>query len=57
MCVARDLINGYSIVQEDTNETIEYFHFELDKHIVINAEDVLTETFLEIDNSKKNFQT
>uniref|UniRef100_A0A6C0BA72 Hedgehog/Intein (Hint) domain-containing protein n=1 Tax=viral metagenome TaxID=1070528 RepID=A0A6C0BA72_9ZZZZ len=56
MHVAKDLVNGETIVQEDMNGTIEYYHFELDCHSVIMAEGVLTETFFEFDNSKLGFQ-
>ena len=56
MHIAKDLVNGETIVQEDTHETIEYFHFELDCHSVIMAEGVLSETFLELDESKRSFQ-
>ena len=56
MVVARDAVNGETIVQEDTLETIEYYHFELDEHSVVMAEGVLAETFLELDKSKTSFQ-
>uniref|UniRef100_A0A6C0BAM8 Hedgehog/Intein (Hint) domain-containing protein n=1 Tax=viral metagenome TaxID=1070528 RepID=A0A6C0BAM8_9ZZZZ len=56
MVVAGSIVNGETIVQEDTNETIEYYHFELDCHSVIMAEGVLTETFLDFSESKRTFQ-
>ena len=42
-----NLINGTTIFQDNTIETIEYFHLELHTHSVINAENVLSETFLD----------
>lgn len=57
MVIARDAVNGDSIVQSDEVGTIEYFHFELDCHSVIVAEGVLSETFLELNDSKRSFQT
>lgn len=56
MHVARDLVNGETIVQEDVEGAIEYFHFELDCHSIVVAEGVLSETFLELDDSKRSFQ-
>jgi hypothetical protein len=56
MVVAGSIVNGETIVQEDINGPIEYFHFELDCHSVIMAEGVLSETFLELDGSKRSFR-
>jgi hypothetical protein len=56
MVLASEAVNGETIVQEDTFEIIEYYHFELDQHSVVLAEGVLSETFLELDNSKSSFQ-
>lgn len=56
MVIACDAVNGDSIVQSDEVGTIEYFHFELDCHSVIVAEGVLSETFLELNDSKRFFQ-
>jgi len=53
---ARNLVNGETIIQEDTHETIEYYHFELDCHGIIMTEGVLSETFLELGDSKLAFQ-
>jgi hypothetical protein len=47
---AKDLINGVSIVQEHTVDTLEYFHIELDSHDVIIAEGALSESFVDDDN-------
>uniref|UniRef100_A0A6C0LGS2 Hedgehog/Intein (Hint) domain-containing protein n=1 Tax=viral metagenome TaxID=1070528 RepID=A0A6C0LGS2_9ZZZZ len=55
MVVAKNLVNGETIVQEDTHETIEYYHFELDCHGIIMTEGVLSETFLELGDSKLAF--
>jgi hypothetical protein len=47
---AKDLVNGASIVQPPSAETIEYFHVELETHDVIVAEGALSETFIDDDD-------
>jgi T5SS/PEP-CTERM-associated repeat protein len=44
------LVNGTSIVQVETLETIEYFHVELATHDVILAEGAPSETFVDDDS-------
>ena len=44
MYVASELVNGISIVQEEM-EVIEYYHFETEKTMVIDAQGVKSETF------------
>lgn len=50
-----NLINDTTIFQDTTLKEIEYFHFELDTHSVINAENVLSETFLDTGNLRLSF--
>ncbi len=50
----KDLINGVSIVQAQTVDTIDYIHIELDSHDVIIAEGALAESFID-DNSRAMF--
>jgi autotransporter passenger strand-loop-strand repeat protein len=47
---AKDLINGVSIVQAQTVDTIDYVHIELDSHDVIIAEGALAESFIDDDS-------
>ncbi len=47
---AKDLVNGFSIVQAERVERVEYFHVELETHDVIVAEGALSETFLDDDS-------
>jgi hypothetical protein len=47
---AKDLVNGFSIVQAERAERIDYYHVELDTHDVIIAEGALSETYLDDDN-------
>jgi hypothetical protein len=47
---AKDLINGASIVQAQSVETVEYIHIELDTHDVIIAEGALAESYIDDDN-------
>jgi hypothetical protein len=46
----KDLINGFTIVQAESIDTVEYFHIELDTHDVIIAEGCLSESFLDDDS-------
>ena len=55
MLLASEAVNGETIVQEDTFDTIEYYHFELDQHSVVMAEGLLAETFLELFDTKSSF--
>ena len=47
---AKDLVNGVSIVQAESVQTIEYFHIELDTHDIIIAEGALSESFIDDDS-------
>ena len=47
---AKDLVNGFSIVQAERVDKVEYFHIELDSHDVIVAEGALSETFIDDDS-------
>jgi hypothetical protein len=47
---AKDLVNGMSIVQAESVESIEYFHVELDTHDVLIAEGALAESYIDDDN-------
>ena len=55
MVVASEAVNDETIVQEDTFDAIEYYHFELDEHSLVMAEGVLAETFLEVSDTKSSF--
>ena len=47
---AKDLVNGVSIVQADSIQTIEYFHIELETHDIIIAEGAQSESFIDDDS-------
>jgi autotransporter passenger strand-loop-strand repeat protein len=47
---AKDLVNGVSVYQADTVETVEYIHFELDAHDVVLAEGAWAESYIDDDN-------
>ena len=49
------LVNGVSVTQAQTVETVEYIHIELDEHAVIWAEGAASESFVD-DNSRGMFQ-
>jgi|HubBroStandDraft_6_1064221.scaffolds.fasta_scaffold759090_1 hypothetical protein len=48
------LINGVSIVQEESADELTYFHLEFDAHTIIYAEDAPTESFVD-DQSRAMF--
>jgi Hint domain len=45
LVTAGRLVNGATILRDDTRETITYWHFELDSHDVVHAEGVPVETY------------
>ena len=47
---AKDLVNGVSIVQAESVQTIEYFHIELETHDIIFAEGALSKSFIDDDS-------
>ena len=47
---AKDLVDGVSIVQPDSVQTIEYFHIELETHDIIIAEGAPSESFIDDDS-------
>ena len=47
---ARLLVNGATIVQEETFDAIEYFHVELDRHAILLAEGAAAESYLDTGN-------
>jgi autotransporter passenger strand-loop-strand repeat protein len=51
---AMHLVNGISVVQLESVETVEYIHVELDSHDVILAEGAASETFVD-DSSRGMF--
>ena len=55
MVLSTDLINNKTIYQDKEYDGVEYYHLECDHHRAIVANGVLSETFLELDNSKRVF--
>jgi hypothetical protein len=47
---AEHLLNGTTITQAESVETVEYFHIELDEHDVVFADGAPAETFTDCDN-------
>ena len=47
---ARQLLNGGSVVQAEVQHAVEYFHIELDRHRIIEAEGVAAESYLDTGN-------
>jgi hypothetical protein len=54
LIAARDLINGISIVQDESLDEVTYFHLEFDSHTVIFAEGAPAESFVD-DESREMF--
>lgn len=50
MVEARDLINGETIFQDLTRESIEYYHIEVEDHSVIYANGILAESYFDAEN-------
>jgi hypothetical protein len=47
---ARLLVNGMTIVQDDSFRSVEYFHVELDAHSILIAEGLPSESYLDTGN-------
>jgi hypothetical protein len=47
---ARHLVNGVSILRDESFAAVDYFHVELDVHTVVLAEGVAAETYLDCGN-------
>jgi len=54
LIAARDLLNGKSIIQEESVDELTYFHLEFDTHAVIFAEGAPSESFVD-DESRAMF--
>jgi len=54
LIAARDLVNGESIVRDDSVDEVSYFHVEFDRHTVIFAEGAPSESFVD-DDSRNMF--
>ena len=56
MVLARDIVNGETIYQDNECNSIEYYHLELQEHSAISVNGVLCESFLDVDNLKNVFE-
>ena len=50
LIAARQLVNGASIVQDAATGDVTYYHLELERHAIVLAEGVPTETYLDTGN-------
>lgn len=50
MIAAENLVNGETIYQDKTKNSLEYYHLELPSHYCIIANGILTETYKDFDN-------
>lgn len=50
MTEARDLINGETVFQDLTKESVEYYHIEVKDHSVIYANGILSESYFDAEN-------
>jgi hypothetical protein len=53
---AKDLINGETIFQDFSNDSIVYYHLELESHSALIANGILSESYLEL-NNRQVFET
>jgi len=56
MVLARDLVNGTTIVQDTSRASIEYYHLETANHSAIVVNGVLSETFEESGKNRSVFE-
>lgn len=50
MCIAKNIINGITIYQDNECDSVEYYHLECKKHSAIIANGVLSESYLHANN-------
>ena len=50
MVHAKQIVNGSTIFQDKTKNTVEYYHVELPEHSVVVANGVLSESYLDLHN-------
>lgn len=50
MIPAKNLVNGKTIFQDFSNDSITYYHIELNKHSAIVANGIFAESYLDVDN-------
>lgn len=48
--VAKNIVNGQTVYQDNTCESVEYYHLECEKHSAIVANGVLAESYLDVNN-------
>jgi hypothetical protein len=56
LVLAKELLNGETIVQDYAEPTVTYYHLELDKHSAIVANGVIAESYLDF-GDRRLFQT
>jgi hypothetical protein len=49
LVLARDLVNGKTIIQDYQCDSVEYYHFELEEHSIVVANGALTESYLPVE--------
>jgi len=57
MVRAKNLINNDTIFQDKDCTEVEYYHVECNRHSAIIANGLLAESYLDIDNNRKVFET
>jgi hypothetical protein len=50
MCIAKNIVNGITIYQDNDCDNVEYYHLECEKHHAIIANGVLAESYLNVNN-------
>ena len=50
MVLAKDMVNGTTIYQDNECKNVEYYHLECEKHHAIFANGVLAESYLNVNN-------
>ena len=50
MCIAKNIVNGITIYQDNECDNVEYYHLECKKHSAIIANGILSESYLHANN-------
>jgi hypothetical protein len=56
MVLAKNMINGETIYQDNECDSVEYYHLECEHHSGVFANGVLAETYLDVDDNRRVFE-
>ena len=50
MAIAKNIVNGTTIYQDEECDSVEYYHLECENHSAIFANGILAESYLDVNN-------